>query len=106
MSAFLGGKQEDCSYRVDIARTWAMNRTCLLTLDTAKAYPDVTAMKVRRGGEGVSWTYEQYLTETQLIARCGHYTHFYFSLLFATDGMLKVFYSNLGSEDRIVTSPM
>ena len=83
-----------------------MNRTCHLTLDTAKAYPDVTAMKVRRGGEWVSWTYEQYLTETQLIARCGHYTHFYFSLLFAADGTLKVFYSNLGSEDRIVTSPM
>ena len=40
-----------------------------LLFDTAKAYPDVVAIKVRRGGEWVSWTYDQYLNETQLIAR-------------------------------------
>ena len=40
-----------------------------LLMDTAKAYPEVLAMKVRRGGEWVTWNYEQYLTETQLIAR-------------------------------------
>ena len=40
-----------------------------LLFDTAKAYPEVMAMRVRRGGEWVSWTYDQFLHETQLIAR-------------------------------------
>ena len=40
-----------------------------LLFDTAKAYPDVVAMKVRREGEWLTWTYDQYLNETQLIAR-------------------------------------